>query len=155
MQNWRLVHLAGGFLDMSARTSLILDLKARPLCFVHCIAHSVTFLLLQAHQDWSVGYDKTFPVIPQNAVIDINVGPLPFRITFEVPLRITGASLSQPFPAKISPPPDVFAAADATFHAVAEATAGANAQWNFGDMYAHLCFAHHRAVSAIDCRIIK
>jgi hypothetical protein len=122
--------------------------------------------LPQAQEDWSVGYDKTFPVIPQNAIIDINVGPLPFRITFEVPLRITGASLSRPFPAKSSPPParsavlfcclhDAFAPADATFHAVAEATAGANAQWNFGDMYANLCCAHHRAASAIDCRIIK
>ena len=27
LQNWRLVHLAGGFLNMSARASLILDLK--------------------------------------------------------------------------------------------------------------------------------
>jgi len=94
LQNWRLVHLAGGFLNMSARASLILDLKAE--------------------QDWSVGYDQTFPIIPQNAIIDVNVGPLPFRVTFQVPLRIT---------------------ADATFHVLAELTAGANAQWNFGDMY--------------------
>lgn len=94
LQNWRLVHLAGGFLSMSARASLILDLKAQ--------------------QDWSVGYDQTFPIIPQNAIIDVNVGPLPFRITFQVPLRIT---------------------ADATFHDQAELTAGATAQWNFGDMF--------------------
>ncbi len=38
-----------------------------------------------------MGYDQTFPIIPQNAIIDVNVGPLPFRITFQVPLRITGS----------------------------------------------------------------
>jgi len=31
LQNWRLVHLAGGFLNMSARASLILDLKVLAL----------------------------------------------------------------------------------------------------------------------------
>ena len=43
-----------------------------------------------------MGYDQTFPIIPQNAIIDVNVGPLPFRVTFQVPLRITGKQRSPP-----------------------------------------------------------
>ncbi len=44
LQNWRLVHLAGGFLSMSARASLILDLKVCSLSLVaHRITRTVTF----------------------------------------------------------------------------------------------------------------
>ena len=63
----------------------------------------------QAEASWSTGVDKTFPILPASTVIDFAVGPIPFKVTFEIPLTIQ---------------------ANAMMHAIAEAEFGVTSQYD-------------------------
>lgn len=43
---------------------------------------------MQAEASWSAGIDKTYAVVPSSTFIDFAIGPIPFKVTFEVPLTI-------------------------------------------------------------------
>jgi hypothetical protein len=87
--------ISAGFKNLVADLSLVLDLKGSA--------------------QWSAGYDKVFPVIPSSTSFAFNIGKLPFRITFEMPLEIKAA---------------------ASFFTTAEAAGGVTSKLSFGDMYA-------------------
>jgi hypothetical protein len=62
----------------------------------------------QAEASWSTGVDKTYPVLPSSTFIDFSIGPIPFKVTFEVPVTIQ---------------------ANAMAHAIAEAQFGVTSQY--------------------------
>lgn len=62
----------------------------------------------QAEASWSTGVDKTFPIKPTSTIIDFSIGPIPFKVTFEIPLTIQ---------------------ANAMMHAIAEAQFGVVSQY--------------------------
>jgi len=72
---------------------------------------------MAASAAWSTGVDKNVDLVPQTTILDFKIGIVPVRIWFEVPVEIK---------------------ADATFHASAEATAGAMAQWTLEIGRAHV-----------------
>ena len=43
---------------------------------------------MQADASWSAAVDKTYPLIPSSTIINFAIGPIPFKVTFEVPLAI-------------------------------------------------------------------
>ena len=51
--------------------------------------------------------DKTFPILPSSTFINFSIGPIPFKVTFEVPVTIQ---------------------ANAMAHAIAEAEFGVTSQ---------------------------
>jgi hypothetical protein len=52
--------------------------------------------------------DKTFPIIPSSTLIDFAIGPIPFKVSFEIPLTVQ---------------------ANAMMHAIAEAEFGVTSQY--------------------------
>lgn len=91
---FKLKSLTGGFKNMSLNGGLVFDLNA--------------------HDSWSTGVDKTLNFIPPTTAISFWIGPIPFKITFAVPVQVI---------------------AQANFQATAQATIGATAEWNIGDNY--------------------
>jgi hypothetical protein len=67
----------------------------------------------QAEASWSTGVDKTFSIIPSSTFIDFSIGPIPFKVTFEIPLTIQ---------------------ANAMMHAIAEAQFGVVSQYGTSRM---------------------
>lgn len=91
---FKLVNLAGGFKNTNLNGALVFD--------------------WQAHAQWSAGVDKTLPIVPETTILSFKIGPIPFRLWFEIPLRIYG---------------------QASFDVEAEVTVGATMDWNLGDNY--------------------
>ena len=52
--------------------------------------------------------DKTFPIIPSSTLIDFAIGPIPFKVSFEIPLTVQ---------------------ANAMMHSIAEAEFGVTSQY--------------------------
>jgi len=91
---WELQDLQGGFKGVTLNTSIVLDAKAT--------------------KQWSLGLDKTLPVVPQTDLVNFKVGSVPFLLYFEIPMEVTG---------------------DLSFNGDAEATFGAKAHLSLGDAY--------------------
>jgi len=94
LSNWKVVSLQAGFQNMSVLSTAVIDMKAEA--------------------SWSAGVDKTFPIIPSSTLIDFAIGPIPFKVSFEIPLTVQ---------------------ANAMMHAIAEAEFGVTSQWALGNMF--------------------
>jgi|SaaInlStandDraft_3_1057020.scaffolds.fasta_scaffold11824_2 hypothetical protein len=91
---WHLKKLAGGLKNIKVNGALVTTLTSQ--------------------QSWSAGVDKNIEIEKPTTIVDFNIGPIPIRVWFEIPLQIT---------------------ADLSFTGSETASIGANVDWNIGDAY--------------------
>mgnify|MGYP006424604733 CR=1 FL=1 len=91
---WHLKKLAGGFKNINVNGALEFDMTG--------------------HASWSTGVNKQIEVVAPTTILNFNIGPVPIRIWFEIPLQVT---------------------ADVSFNTNGNAKIGALADWNIGDAY--------------------
>jgi hypothetical protein len=91
---WHLKRLAGGFKNIRVKGALVESLSAT--------------------EAWSAGIDKSIAVVQPTTILSFNIGPIPIRLWFEVPVEIT---------------------ADLSFYASAAAKVGVEVDWKIGDAY--------------------
>eukprot|EP00698_Gefionella_okellyi_P012941 TRINITY_DN3516_c0_g2_i1.p1 TRINITY_DN3516_c0_g2~~TRINITY_DN3516_c0_g2_i1.p1 ORF type:complete len:451 (+),score=82.54 TRINITY_DN3516_c0_g2_i1:66-1355(+) len=76
--------------------------------------HGALVFDMNAQAQWSTGVNKQINLVQPTTVVNFHIGVIPIRIWFQVPVQIT---------------------ADASFHSSAQATIGAQVNWNIGDLY--------------------
>ena len=91
---WHLKRLSGGFKNIKVKGALVETLSAS--------------------QSWSTGIDKDISVVQPTNILSFNIGPIPIRLWFEIPLEVS---------------------ADFSFFASETASVGATADWEIGDAY--------------------
>jgi hypothetical protein len=84
---------SGGFENVAAVGSLVVDLSAQ--------------------DSWSVGVDKTYPVVTSDTIVDFWIGPVPIHIWFSLPLELQF---------------------DSTFQTSGKAQVGADIQYDIGGL---------------------
>lgn len=106
---------------VGAKATVFFDLKIswfklrRVAAGLKDIQLNAAFILdLAAEGSASAGTDKTYRLVDAGLIVQFWIGPIPVTIWYEIPLRIT---------------------ANAMIQASATATAGAEANWRFGDAY--------------------
>jgi len=91
---WKLTLLSGGLRNIGINAGTVLDLTSQAA--------------------WSAAIDKKYDLVQQLVVLKFNIGPIPVRIWFEIPVEIK---------------------ADARFSENAHAQVGVTGQLNIGDAY--------------------
>ncbi len=92
--SFKLERLTGGFKNAMLNASMVFDAAASA--------------------QWNVGLDKTMPLVANTYLIDFKVGPVPFMLSFEIPLEVT---------------------ANLQFNSAADLTVGTNAGIDLGNAF--------------------
>lgn len=94
IRGWSVANLSTGFRNMAVNASTVIDATAQA--------------------NWNTGIDKTLPVLQNNYLVDFKVGPVPFMVFFDLPVRLQ---------------------ANLEFASAAEAKFGAMVNLGLGDAY--------------------
>ena len=94
IRGWAVTNLSTGFRNMAVNASTVIDATAKA--------------------NWNTGIDKTLPVLQTKYLVDFKIGPVPFMVFFDLPVRMY---------------------ANLEFASASEATFGAQVNLGLGDAF--------------------
>jgi len=68
IRGWQVANLSTGFRNMAVNASTIITAEAK--------------------DNWNTGIDKTLPVLQNQYLVDFKIGPVPFMVFFDLPVRM-------------------------------------------------------------------